>query len=120
MRKPALIAALSAFALTASPALADIAIFSSPGALQPTENVLFQSDDPMGSTAFGLTNQTATEVTFVGMENLLTPSSGQARVEAVDGGLSDLQFFLTDMALVPRSSSTFSVRDVRRLRLSST
>ena len=84
-----------ACAALAVPATASITIFASPGAIQPRENVLFQSDDPMGSLAFGITNQTRTGISFLGTEPLLTPSSGQARVEAADMGLDSLDFFVT-------------------------
>jgi hypothetical protein len=99
MHKVALLAAVCAAGLAATPALADITIFDTPSAVQPPENVLFQSEDPMGSTAFGVTNQTMTDVTFEGVENLLTPSDGQARIEAADGGMGNLTFFLTDSTL---------------------
>lgn len=79
----------------ATPALADITIFDTPGAVQPDENVLFQGPPPAGNLAFGVTNQTNTEVTFEGIEPLVTPAMGQARLEAADGGFSELQFYLS-------------------------
>jgi hypothetical protein len=76
--------------------MADITILDTPGAVQPDEDVLFQGPPPSGNMAFGVTNQTNTQVTFLGTEPLVTPSSGQARLEAADGGFSTLQFFLSD------------------------
>ena len=86
-------------ALAAAPATATIIVYDTPGAIQPAENVLFQGTPPSGNNAFGVTNQTNTAVTFTGIEALSTPSMGQARIEAADGGLSQLSFALTDPAL---------------------
>ena len=94
MKRIALSAAISI--LAASPAFADIVIFDTPGAVNPDENVLFQGPPPVGNFAFGVTNQTNTEVTFEGTEPLVEPSSGQARLEAADGGFDSLQFRLSD------------------------
>jgi hypothetical protein len=93
---PKLISMLSATALVfaAVPASATIIIYSNPGALQPAENVLFQDGAAVGNIASGITNQTSTPITFVGVEALSTPSAGQARIEALDGGLSELSFGL--------------------------
>lgn len=94
-------AVLSAFVCVAAgmPAAATIVIYSTPGALQPDENVLFQGPPPSGLNAFGVTNQTNTAVTFTGNEALATPSSGQARITAADNsGLNFLSFALTDPA----------------------
>ncbi|MFA7441710.1 MAG: PEPxxWA-CTERM sorting domain-containing protein [Sphingomonadaceae bacterium] len=92
--------AATAVLLTAAPALADITIFDTPGAVQPDENVLFQGPPPVGNLAFGVTNQTDTQVTFRGTEPLVTPAVGQARLEAADGAFSSLDFFLSDPLLV--------------------
>lgn len=113
MRNMFIGAAVAAISFAATPALADIKIYDTPGALQPDENVLFQSDDPMGSTAFGETNNTTTGVTFVGIEALLTPSMGQARIEAADGGLSELEFFLTDPLLLGFTEVEFNIFGTR-------
>lgn len=80
--------------LAATPAAATILIFSTPGAVQPSENILFQGVDATGNLAFGVTNQTGSRVTFTGVEPLATPPQGQARLSAVDGGLSELSFAL--------------------------
>lgn len=90
---------IAATLFAAVPAAATIEIFSTPGAVQPDENVLFSGPDPVGSTAIGFTNQTNTSVTFLGSETLVTPANGQARIEAADGGLDNLEFLLTDPAL---------------------
>lgn len=87
------------FGVAALPASATIIIYNTPGAVQPDENVLLNTAPPTGNLAFGRTNQTNTDVTFRGIEPLATPSNGQARVEAADGGLSALEFFLTDDSL---------------------
>lgn len=89
---------LGAAMLAAAPASATIIIYSDPGSLQPDENVLFESEQT-GNPVFGSTNQTGTGVTFQANEVLTTPSAGQARVEADDEGLGQLEFFLTDETL---------------------
>lgn len=94
MRKLFFALTSAALAVAAAPAGATIVIFDTPGAVQPAENVLFQAGPPVGNAAFGVTNTTNTLVTFVGIEPLATPSSGQARIEAADGGLSQLSFGL--------------------------
>jgi hypothetical protein len=84
-------------ASVAAPASADIVIYLGlPGQLQPAENVEFQVLDTTANPIHGITNQTDTLVTFNGTEDLVAPSSGQARIEAVDSGLDWLKFHLTD------------------------
>ncbi len=92
--------ALAALAgLTAgTPAAATITIYDTPGAVQPDENVLFQAGTAVDNTARGITNNTLTLVSFVGNEPLDLPK-GQARITAVDGGLRQLSFGLTDPIL---------------------
>lgn len=94
MHKLFLAVSSAALAVVAIPATATIQIFDTPGAVQPAENVLFQAGVPVGNTAFGITNSTGKRVTFVGIEQLLTPSSGQARLTTADGGLSQISFGL--------------------------
>ncbi|WP_372916734.1 PEPxxWA-CTERM sorting domain-containing protein [Sandarakinorhabdus sp.] len=94
MHKLLLAVSSAALAMAAVPAAATIQIFITPGAVQPAENIQFQGQAPTGNNAFGVTNQTGRKVTFVGSEPLATPSQGQARVEAADGGLSQLSFGL--------------------------
>ena len=79
-----LASAASALLLAAAPAGATIVIGTGPGTLQPPENVLFTNDPTNGTTVAGVTNQTATSVSFRGGETLAA-SGGQARIEAADG-----------------------------------
>lgn len=76
--------AASALLLAAAPAGATITIGTGPGTLQPPENVLFTNNPANGTTVAGVTNQTATSVSFTGGETLAA-SGGQARIEAADG-----------------------------------
>lgn len=70
------------------------------------ENILLNSG-ATGTTVFGLTNQTNLQVRFTSSTDTLTePSSGQARVEAVDGLLNNITLDLpnasfTDVILNP-------------------
>jgi hypothetical protein len=60
-------------------------------------NVLFnqQPNDQTGNPVFGNINVTGNPaVRFSSTENLITPSAGQARVQAVDGGLNFLDVSL--------------------------
>jgi PEP-CTERM motif len=57
---------------------------------QDEENILLSSG-LSGTTAFGLTNQTQLQVAFSSTTDTLTePSSGQARVEPLDGLLNNI------------------------------
>ena len=76
--------AASALLLAAAPAYATIVIGTGPGTLQPPENVLFNNNPANGLTVAGVTNQTATSVSFTGGE-ILSGNGGQARIEAADG-----------------------------------
>jgi hypothetical protein len=72
---------------SATQARADIVFyFSLPGALQPSENLLF--NDPSltltGTTVQGITNQTSEVVDISGQESLVA-DGGQARVSGGDG-----------------------------------
>ena len=70
------------------------------------ENVLLNSG-AQGATVFGLTNQTNLQVRFDSSTDILVePSSGQARVEALDGLLNNITLSLpngtfTDVILNP-------------------
>ena len=81
-------------ALAAVPAAATITIYSTPGVLQPDQNVLFQGPPPSGNNAFGVTSVTNNLVTFTGNEALATAAGGQARITGLDEGLSQLSFAL--------------------------
>jgi hypothetical protein len=67
---------------------------------QPNEeNILFNGSGTISGPALtvtGRTNQSSTLVAFTSTENLQTPSNGQARVEAVDGGFDDLSVYLVN------------------------
>ena len=79
-------------------ARAQITFYVGPGALQPPENVLMDSSS--GFNVYGHTNQSNEGVTFTSDENILSPSQGQARVEAADGkGYQFLAINLTDPKL---------------------
>ena len=57
---------------------------------QDEENILLNSG-AMGATVFGLTNQTQIQVAFSStLDTLVEPSSGQARIEALDGVLNSI------------------------------
>ena len=94
------LAGSAALAAVAAPANATIEIFvGDAGALQPDEEVQFNEDGfgDDGNPLYGITNNSNTSVTFLGMEDLTAPSGGQARVEALAaGGFDYLQIFLTD------------------------
>jgi PEP-CTERM motif len=56
---------------------------------QPDENVLLNTGIS-GNPIFGTTNQTGLSVRFQGSETLIAPANGQARIEALDGTLTQL------------------------------
>ena len=100
-------ASIAAVAIaSATPAFADVVLYSTPGAIQPEENVLLNTG-ATGASVIGTTNQTNTSVTFKSLscsgpttcttpgETITAPSNGQARIEAADGSLDALRFFLT-------------------------
>lgn len=99
MIKRVLVTGAAIYALSASAALADVTIISSPPyPPNPDENVLLTTG-VSAPTVAGETNQTHTAVIFTGQENLVAPPNGQARIQAVDGGLNYLSFQLTNAAL---------------------
>jgi hypothetical protein len=67
---------------------ADIIILSGNNP-QPDENVLLNTG-LTGNPIFGTTNQTGFSVRFASNENITAPANGQARIEAVDGSLTQL------------------------------
>ncbi|HET6644258.1 MAG TPA: PEP-CTERM sorting domain-containing protein [Fimbriimonadales bacterium] len=84
-------AALAALCLAAGAANAAIVILVGPGNFEGDQNVLYNENGLLdnGPLVQGLTNQTGAIVDFFDAgEDLVTPSGGQARVEAVDGGFS--------------------------------
>ena len=83
--------ALLAFAvigLASVSARADI-IIATGNNPQPDENVLLNTGQT-GTTIFGTTNQTQTSVRFTSNEAITSPAMGQARIQAVDGTLTQL------------------------------
>ena len=83
--------AVAFFALTlcgATSARADI-IIAAGNNPQPDENVLLNTG-VTGNPIFGTTNQTGLSVRFSSNENITAPANGQARIEAVDGTLTNL------------------------------
>jgi hypothetical protein len=96
----AALAIVAAAALTPGAARADIVFHTSPGAIQPKENILFNQAGLVssGNPVQGVTNQTGQIVTLLGNENLVTPSAGQARVEGADGAFTSLMISLADPA----------------------
>lgn len=56
---------------------------------QPDENVLLNTG-LSGNPIFGTTNMTGLAVRFSSSETLLAPANGQARIEALDGTLTNL------------------------------
>lgn len=78
------------FVVTSATAQAEI-VFQLGNNPQPDqENVLLNSGDT-GTTIFGEANQTGTAVQFSSTtDDLLAPSSGQARIEALDGLLNNI------------------------------
>jgi hypothetical protein len=88
-----------AFALLGSLSPAAIVISVGPGNFPNDENVLF-NDDRLEDDDFlvqGITNQTGQFVDLYGAgEVFLTPSGGQARVEAADGLFTELTVAMTE------------------------
>jgi hypothetical protein len=88
-RKNLLLVAIVALAI---PAFGD-AVFTLGNHPQPNEqNVLFKTDQT-GSTVFGFTNISDTQVQFSSTtDTLVVTSAGQAKVGAVDGLVNDITF----------------------------
>lgn len=85
-----------AILVAAPPADAAIVTHTSPGAVQPSENVLFQNMGPANPLV--TTTNHNTSVTFTGNEMLNSVSGGQARISGADGNLNSLTFYLTNPA----------------------
>lgn len=83
-----LTAALLIGIASAASARADI-IIATGNNPQPDENVLLNTG-LTGNPIFGTTNQTGLSVRFSSNENITAPANGQARIEAVDGTLTQL------------------------------
>jgi hypothetical protein len=93
-------AAAAAFFFSAS-SFAVITITAGPGSFDDDENVLFNEEGLInqGLLVEGITNQTSLLVNFDNAgEDLTTPSAGQARIEAVDGLLTQMTVAMDDPA----------------------
>jgi len=72
-------------------AKADSVTFTIGNNPQPDEENILLNSGATGTTVFGLTNQTQLQVSFSSTtDTLVEPSSGQARVEALDGLLNNV------------------------------
>jgi hypothetical protein len=76
------------FSTMATQARADLILTVGRSVVQPEENLLFNEDGltSQGNPVQGITNNTDEVYNIYGEEELVTPSGGQARVEATDGG----------------------------------
>ena len=65
---------------------------------QTDENVLFNESGLWDNqnTVQGITNQTDLIIDFMGLETMVTPSGGQARIEANDGDFSQLSIQMNE------------------------
>jgi len=88
-------------------ARADSVTFTLGNNPQPNEENILLNSGAQGTTVFGLTNQSQLQVSFTSTtDTLVEPSSGQARVEALDGLLNNVTISLpnasfTDVILNP-------------------
>ena len=74
-----------------STARADSVTFTIGNNPQPNEENILLNSGATGTTVFGLTNQTNLQVRFTSStDTLVEPSSGQARVEALDGLVNNI------------------------------
>ena len=72
-------------------AKADSVTFTIGNNPQPNEENVLLSSGATGTTVFGTTNQNQLQVRFTSTtDTLVEPSSGQARVEALDGLLNNI------------------------------
>src|ERR1041384_3294337 len=76
-------------------AKADSVTFTLGNNPQPDEENILLNNGTTGTTVFGLTNQTQLQVSFSSTTDILVePSSGQARVEALDGLVNNITLSL--------------------------
>jgi hypothetical protein len=87
--KATLAAAVLALALMTAPMQAGIIIQTGNNPQPDEESILFNGlgSVSQGLTVVGITNSTGVAVNFLGLEELVTPAAGQARIEALDGSL---------------------------------
>jgi hypothetical protein len=110
------------FAILGVPATsqAGIVVYSAPGFVQPDENLMFNASGLISGPAnpvTGATNATGFVINLSSNENLVTPSGGQARVEAADGASSTLT--LTPNAANPNFAFTEAEFNVNTLNQTS-
>jgi len=78
-----------------TPAKADSVTFTIGNNPQPNEENVLLNNGTTGTTVFGITNQTQLQVRFSSTtDTLVEPSSGQARVEALDGLVNNITISL--------------------------
>ena len=98
--KTGLFAALAALALANAGIASATIIFETGNNPQADEqNIVFNGAGTISGPALtvtGRTNQSDTIVAFTSSENLVTPASGQARVEGADGSFQDLSVYLQE------------------------
>lgn len=90
-------------ALLTSAAQAIIIITPGPGNFEGDENILFNEPGLLnnGPVIQGITNQSRFIVDFFDAgEDLISPSGGQARVEAVDGGFHNMTMQMHEAGMV--------------------
>jgi hypothetical protein len=93
MKLTCAMAAAAAALATAAPAAADI-VFTQGNVAGSLDTVLL-SGGALDTFVNGTVGSNNTAVLFTGTENIISPSSGQARIEAADGTLNSLNFNLT-------------------------
>jgi len=95
------------FLVSGTPAKADSVTFTIGNNPQNNEENILLNSGASGTTVFGLTNQTQLQVAFSSTtDTLVEPSSGQARVEALDGLVNNVTISIpngtfTDIILNP-------------------
>lgn len=67
----------------AAPPAGAVEIFLTPGALQPSENVLFQGNVLSDTALTAIANRTGSSVTFNGNAKLATQGRGQASISGL-------------------------------------
>src|SRR5687767_12046534 len=83
--------AIAALAVVGTSALHADAILTIGNTPQAGDQNVLLNTGLSGNPIFGTTNQTGFSVRFTGNETLTAPASGQARIEAADGGFNFLR-----------------------------
>jgi len=96
-----ILASSSAIALCGAAAQANVIIYDGlEGGSGDVQNVLYGDfSGQQGTTVQGSLNQTGQLVDFTSTDVLVTPSGGQARIEALDGSFNNLVIELADQTL---------------------